>query len=118
MNTVIIFRPMGETELALIRESGWQAFPPPRLPEQPIFYPVLDEEYAIQIARDWNTRDGGQGFALRFQINRDYLSRFQAQTVGARTHRAYWIPAEDLPEFNRNIVGTIEVIHHCEGDGQ
>jgi len=103
----------GETELALIRESGWQAFPP-RLPEQPIFYPVLDEEYAIQIARDWNTRDGGQGFVLRFQINRDYLSRFQVQTVGARIHRECWIPAEDLPEFNRNIVGTIDVIHHFE----
>jgi len=45
METVVLFRPTGETELALIRDSGWRAFPP-RLPEQPIFYPVLDEEYA------------------------------------------------------------------------
>ncbi len=117
MDTVVLFRPTGEAELALIRDSGWRAFPP-RLPEQPIFYPVLDEEYAIQIARDWNTRGGGEGFVLRFQVVRDYLSRFQVQTVGARIHREYWIPAEDLPEFNRNIVGTIEVIHHFESRAQ
>lgn len=117
MDTVVLFRPTGETELALIRDSGWRAFPP-RLPEQPIFYPVLDEEYAIQIARDWNTRDGGQGFVLRFQVDHDYLSQFQVQTVGARIHREYWIPAEDLPEFNSNIVGAIEVIHHFESGGQ
>jgi hypothetical protein len=113
MDTVVLFRPTGETELALIRDSGWRAFPP-RLPEQPIFYPVLDEEYAIQIARDWNTRDGGKGFVLRFHVGRDYLSPFQVQTVGARIHREYWIPAEDLPEFNRNIVGIIEVAHRFE----
>lgn len=113
MDTVVLFRPTGETELRLIRDSGWRAFPP-RLPEQPIFYPVLDEEYAIQIARDWNSRDGGTGFVLKFHVDRDYLSRHQVQTVGARIHREYWIPAEDVPEFNRNIIGTIEVIHSFE----
>ncbi len=25
-------------------------------------------------------------------------------------HQEYWIPADDLPEFNNNIVGDIEVI--------
>jgi hypothetical protein len=117
MDTVVLFRPTGETELALIRDGGWRTFPP-RLPEQPIFYPVLEEEYAIQIARDWNTRDGGEGFVLKFQVNRHYLSRFQVHTVGAQIHREYWIPAEDLPEFNTNIVGTIEVIHHFESHAQ
>jgi hypothetical protein len=38
-DAIALFRPTGERELALIRESGWRAFPP-RLPEQPIFYPV------------------------------------------------------------------------------
>ena len=94
----------------MIRDSGWRAFPP-RLPEQPIFYPVLEEDYAIQIARDWNTRDGGKGFVLRFHVEREYLSRYEVQTVGARNHREYWIPADGLSEFNRHIVGTIEVIH-------
>lgn len=110
MNPVELFRPVGDAELALIRDSGWTCFPP-RLPGQPIFYPVLEEEYAIQIARDWNTRDGGKGFVLRFYVDREYLSRYEVQTVGARIHREYWIPAEDLFEFNRNIVGTIDVIH-------
>jgi hypothetical protein len=37
----ILYRPVGPTELALIEASNWKAFPP-RLAEQPIFYPVLD----------------------------------------------------------------------------
>lgn len=104
-----LYRPVGEKELALIKESGWRTFPP-RMPEQPIFYPVLDEEYAAQIARDWNTREGETGYVLRFQIHSDYLDKFPVQTVGSRTHREYWIPAEELDDFNRHIVGKIEVV--------
>jgi hypothetical protein len=110
MDTSELFRPVGEAELLLIRDSGWSAFPP-RLPEQPIFYPVLEENYAIQIARDWNTRDGGKGFVLKFKVEREYLSRYEVQTVGARNHRELWIPAEELSEFNRHIVGMIQIIH-------
>jgi len=50
-DSVTLWRPVGPAELALVRASGMRAFPP-RLPEQPIFYPVLSEEYAIKIARD------------------------------------------------------------------
>ena len=105
----MLYRPVGERELELIRGSGSREFAP-RLPEQPIFYPVLNEEYATQIARDWNTRDGGVGYVLRFQIETEYLNRFPIQTAGARMHQEYWIPAEELTEFNQHIVGTIEVI--------
>ena len=38
-------------ELRLVYEAGLKAFPP-RLPEQPIFYPVLNFGYAEQIACD------------------------------------------------------------------
>ena len=107
--TTALFRPTGEKELALIRASGWREFPP-RLPSQPIFYPVLNEGYAIQIARDWNTRDGGTGYVLRFVVEADYLKQFPIQTAGSRTHQEYWILAEQLEEFNRHIVGLIEVI--------
>jgi hypothetical protein len=117
MHSVVFFRPVGEAELALISDSGGRAFPP-RLPDQPIFYPVLEEEYAVQIAKDWNTRDGGRGFVLRFQVAFDYIARYQVHTVGARIHREYWIPREDLPEFNRNIVGLIEVIHTFDAHPQ
>ena len=106
---VTLFRPTGEKELALIRDSGWRAFPP-RLPDQPFFYPVLNEEYATQIARDWNTKDGGTGYVLRFQVDADFLVRYPVQTVGTRVHREYWIPAEDLEEFNRNLIGSIEIV--------
>jgi hypothetical protein len=106
--TITLFRPTGDNELALIRENGWKCFPP-RLPEQPIFYPVLNEDYATQIARDWNTKDGGTGYVLKFQVDANFLLRYHVQTVGSSVHQEYWIPAEDLDEFNRHIVGQIEV---------
>jgi hypothetical protein len=111
---VTLFRPTGERELELIRASGWRAFPP-RLPDQPYFYPVLNEAYATEIARDWNTRDGGVGYVLRFKVDAGFLRRYTVQTVGASVHREYWIPAEDLAEFNRNLAGTIELIAEFHG---
>jgi hypothetical protein len=109
MITVTLFRPVGPQELALIEASGWKSFPP-RLPEQPIFYPVTNEAYAVQIARDWNVKASGAGFVTRFEVQAEYLSRYQVQKVGGLSHTEYWIPAEDLAEFNRNIVGQITVI--------
>jgi hypothetical protein len=114
--TTTLYRPVGSKELELIAASGFKAFPP-RLPEQPIFYPVLNEEYATQIARDWNAKNSqsGVGYVTRFQVRTDYLSQFQVQTVGGRTHQEYWIPAAVLPSFNENIVGLIEVIGEFRG---
>jgi len=109
---ITLYRPVGEAELDLIRGSGFVRFPP-RLPEQPIFYPVLSEQYAIQIARDWNTKDERSGFAgyvLRFKVNRSFLDNYEVHTVGSSEHREYWIPAVDLDRFNQNIIGEIEVI--------
>jgi hypothetical protein len=108
-DTVTLYRPVGPEELALIRESGFRRFPP-RLPQQPIFYPVISEAYATKIARDWNVKASGAGFVTRFVVLRSFLDRYQVQTAGGSQHLEYWIPAGDLEEFNRNIVGTIEVI--------
>lgn len=108
MKTTTLYRPVGPKELALIEASGWRAFPP-RLPEQPIFYPVTNEEYAIQIARDWNVKASGAGFVTRFEVDADYAARFPKQVVGNRVHEELWVPAEDLVEFNSKIVGKIEV---------
>jgi hypothetical protein len=108
----VLYRPVGQRELDLIAESGFRMFPP-RLDWQPIFYPVLNEEYATFIAREWNTKDaisGFVGYVLRFSVLREYLDQFQVQKVGGATALEYWIPAEDLAEFNQSIVGAIEVI--------
>ena len=107
--TSILYRPVGPKELALIAASGYREFPP-RLPEQPIFYPVLNEEYARQIARDWNAKDRGAGYVTRFAARTEFVSRFPAQTVGGAIHRELWVPAGDLAEMNRHIVGLIRVI--------
>jgi hypothetical protein len=114
MELTTLFRPVGSKELTLIRESGWRAFPP-RLPEQPIFYPVLSEEYAAQIARDWNTRDGGAGYVLRFEVESEYLQQFPIRVAGSRIHQEYWISAEGLAEFNRHIAGLIQVVSEFRG---
>jgi hypothetical protein len=112
----LLFRPVGENELRLIVDSGYRAFPL-RLSGQPIFYPVLNEEYAAQIARDWNAKDSQSkaGYVTRFTIKTDYLSQFTVQKVGGSLHLEYWIPAEKLAEFNQNIVGLIEVISEFHG---
>jgi hypothetical protein len=108
-DVVTLFRPVGPEELRLIEQAGFRAFPP-RLPEQPIFYPVLSEEYAAKIARDWNVQASGAGYVTRFAVRRVFLARYQIQNAGGERFQEYWIPAEDLAEFNRNIVGTIEVV--------
>jgi len=109
METTTLYRPVGPKEMALIVASGNREFPP-RLPEQPIFYPVLNEEYARQIARDWNIPESGAGYVTRFAVRSDFVARYPVQTVGGSIHKELWIPAEELPELNRHIVGLIEVI--------
>ena len=108
MKTITLFRPVGPKELALIEEADWKAFPR-RLPEQPIFYPVTNEEYAIQIARDWNVKASGAGYVTRFEVDAEYAAKFPKKVVGARVHEELWVPAEELPEFNSRIVGKIVV---------
>ena len=110
--TITLYRPVGPRELALIQEGGFRAFPP-RLPEQPIFYPVLFEAYAAQIARDWNSTSAQadyHGYVTRFEVQAAFLADYEVQTVGSHDHREYWIPAEQLDAFNASIVGPIEVI--------
>ena len=109
MDTRTLWRPTGPAELALVEASGWRAWPP-RLPDQPIFYPVLNEDYATRIARDWNVRASGVGYVTRFEVATSFLDRYDVQQVGGETILEYWIPAEDLDELNAHLVGTIEVV--------
>ena len=114
---ITLYRPIGAKELELTEATGYQAFPP-RLPFQPIFYPVLTECYAVEIARDWNTKDaasGYVGYVTRFAVDATFASRYPVQTAGARRHQELWVPAEELEEFNRHIVGPIEVIAEFRG---
>lgn len=120
MGSTTLFRPAGQIELDLVAESGFAAWPP-RLPEQPIFYPVTNEAYAAQIAWEWNTKDtanGSVGYVTRFEVDTEYLKQFPLKTVGGKVHTEYWIPAEQLDEFNRHIVGEIEVVRKFVPDGE
>ena len=107
-----LYRPIGYQELELIANSNFLAFPP-RLPSQPIFYPVLNLEYGIQIAKDWNTSDPNSGFAgfvTQFDVDDTYVSQFEIKIVGGRQHQELWIPAEGLVEFNKHILGQIKIV--------
>ena len=95
-HTTVLFRPVGQEELDLIRSTDFKEFPP-RLVGQPIFYPVLNEEYARQIAEQWNAKRtaSGRGYVTRFQIRKQFLDKYEVRTVGSSIHQEYWIPAED-----------------------
>ena len=108
-----LYRPVGQAELDLIVETDYKEYPP-RLPEQPIFYPVLNEKYAREIAEKWNKNaadSGYAGYVTAFEVDDAYISKFDVQTVGASYHREFWIPAEELAEFNHHIVGKIEILY-------
>jgi hypothetical protein len=111
-----LFRPTGLHELQLALQRQLKAWPP-RLPEQPIFYPVLNAAYAAQIAREWNSRSEGQvGYVTEFLVDDDYGSKFGRQVVGAGSHEELWVPAEELEEFNEHIQGRIRVVDAFFGE--
>jgi len=117
LQTVTLYRPTGEAELNQVKALGSRAWPP-RLADQPIFYPVCNERYAREIAARWNTKNGATGYVTRFEVRADFLTRYTPQVVGARHHEEYWIPAEELDALNGAIVGTIEVIAQYDGSGE
>ncbi|HVF05611.1 MAG TPA: hypothetical protein VNA20_12290 [Frankiaceae bacterium] len=108
-DVVVLWRPVNQAELDLVAASGWRAWPP-RLPEQPIFYPVTSEEYATRIAREWNVAAYGAGHVTRFAVRASFLASYEVHEAGGRDLTEYWIPAEDIDELNANIVGVIEVV--------
>src|SRR6266542_908050 len=115
-NNMILYRAVGLQELELIYDSGMQAFPA-RLPQQPIFYPVLQLEYARQIAADWNAKSGqSAGYVTEFKVEDDYIGHFETHTVGSSQHQEFWIAAEEMEEFNKHIVGHIKVLEAHFGD--
>jgi hypothetical protein len=118
MSLITLYRPVGQKELELIKESGNRWFPP-RLDWQPIFYPVMNQAYAEQIALEWNTNDGFSGYAgyvTAFDLPEEYLQQFPVQNVGGEIHNELWVPAEQLDEFNNNIIGEIRVVNSFYGE--
>lgn len=113
VETITLYRPVGQKEMDLIVAADFASFPP-RLAWQPIFYPVISEAYAIEIARDWNTKDrenGNVGYVTAFEIDADYCAKFERKRVGHSGHQELWVPADKLAEFNQKIVSRIRVIH-------
>jgi hypothetical protein len=118
MKTVKLYRPVGLKELELIMRSGWKSFPP-RLEWQPIFYPVLNQPYAAQIAREWNTKDefsGYCGVVTEFDLLETHFSKYDIQNVGGVIHNELWVPAEELKAFNQHIVDDIRVVEVFFGE--
>ncbi len=119
-STTVLYRPVGRRELELIRESGFRAFPPPP-PGQSKFKPTLTREYAAEVARNWSakekTRACSDVYVTRFHVDSAFLSRYSQHQVAGSIHREYFIPAEELDEFNGQIRGIIELVaeYHYPG---
>ncbi len=109
MKTVTCYRPVGEAELKLVVDSGYISWPP-RLPEQPIFYPVTNLEYAIRLTQ-WNVSDFGKGYVTKFEVEAEYMEQFPVKCVGDKECLEWWVPAEELSVLNSKIVGKIEVVY-------
>ncbi len=110
--TTVLYRPISSGEMELIRSVKYVAFPP-RLFWQQTFYPVSDEGYATQMARGWSSCDGKSVYMTRFRVRTDFLQSYEAEIDGTQGRKEYRIPTDkldELEEFNRNIVGNIEVI--------
>lgn len=114
---MILYRPVGTRELELIKADGYEGYPQ-RLPEQPIFYPVLNEKYASEIASQWNVKynNDHRGYVTEFEIDDEYIRQFEIHTVGNTYHQELWIPAEELEIFNRHIIGKIRIIREYPED--
>ena len=86
--TVTLYRPTGPEEMGLLRASGFLRWPP-RLAEQPIFYPVTNEQYAIEIAQRWNIKDSGVGYVTRFQVREAFMQHYAA--ASAAQMMPFWV---------------------------
>ena len=110
--TVTMYRPCNQAELDLVVESGNKRLPP-RLPGQPIFYPVTNEQYAKEV-NAWNKKDFSKGYVTKFEVNKSFVEKYDIQKVGGNYHTEWWIPAEDLEILNDNRVGLIEAVDVLE----
>lgn len=112
-----LYRPVGLYEMKKILETDCKAFPP-RQKQQPYFYPVLNKSYAKEIAF-WNVKDkdsGYVGFITEFDVEDSYIEKYDVHCVGNETHLELWIPAEDLHNFNKNIINQIKIVDVYYGD--
>jgi hypothetical protein len=114
-DTITLYRPTGQNELKLVKKSNFTKWPP-RLPDQQIFYPVTNEQYAIEIAIRWNLKERTVNYVTKFEVKKKGRKHFKIETVGAAHHPEWWIPADRLEELNKSIVGKIEVIGEYRKD--
>jgi len=106
---MLLFRPVNQAELDLIIKDDWKKFPP-RLVGQPIFYPVLNKQYAEEITTQWNVPAYGTGYVVKFEVEDQFIKKYDVQKVGLDYHLELWIPSEDLDQMNDKIIGKIELI--------
>ena len=98
---MILYRPVGTKELELIKQSEYTKYPA-RLPEQSIFYPVLNAKY----------NDDHKGYVTKFEIDDEYFQHFDIHTVGASYQQEIWVLAQAMEKMHQHMIGKIQVI--CE----
>jgi hypothetical protein len=115
---MILFRPVGVSELGLLAKNGFRRFPPPTAEKQ-AFCPMLAFDDARRVAEQSNTKDrksGFAGFVTRFEVADDYVRRLEPGAPGGRWTRGFRVPLSELENFNRHIIGTIEIVRRYFGE--
>lgn len=74
-----------------------------RLADQSNFYPVLNKQYAIRIAREWNVPSCRAAYVTRFHLETG-CTPIPSQRGGGRSIVELWVRAEELTDFNSHIV--------------
>ncbi|MFI0482542.1 HEAT repeat domain-containing protein [Actinomadura sp. 9N215] len=80
---------------------------------------MLNEAYAVKIARDLYVPVSGAGFVTRFEFDADaeFARRYPVRRTGDGTIRELRVPVEDLAEFNARLAGPIHVVHEFHAPG-
>ena len=104
-----LYKSLTPAQFAGVIQSDWRELAA-ESPDQKMFYPKLNRQYAEMVARMLNLAHYNAAYVVKFNVNALFLARYEIQTVAYDEHQEYKIPIEDLPLLNCHIVGIIEVV--------
>lgn len=68
-------------------------------------------------SRSWNLVRWADSIVLLYRpVGVETARRYPVQIAGGSSDRELWVPAEELADFNRHIVGIISVVEAFTGE--
>lgn len=113
-----LYRPVGLYEMSKILDLKGEEFPKEFF-NHSLCRVIVNLDYALKVARDWNAKDrnsGYAGFVIEFEVNKSFIDNYTVQCVGKNNGLEYLIPANQISIFNYNIKGKIKIQDAFFGD--